>query len=111
MFAIVDGVFGSKQSAAVAAITIRNIEESLKEGLRQRAAANGRSMEDEVREILRTTLASPASRAVHPADSMLSRFSALGGVELELPSRSPLRRSPDFASAHPLPLMLRSTFF
>lgn len=96
MFAIVDGMFGSKRSVAVAAITIRNIEESLKEGLRHRAATNGRSMQDEVREILRTTLASPMSRAVHPVDSMLSRFSALGGVELELPPRSPLRRSPDF---------------
>ena len=80
----------------MAAITIRSLDDSLKEGLRQRAAANGRSMEDEVREILRTTLASPTSRGAHPADSILARFSALGGVDLELPARSPIRRQPDF---------------
>ena len=81
----------------MAAITIRNLEDSLKEGLRQRAAANGRSMEDEAREILRTTLASPTSRAAHPADAILARFSALGGVELEVPLRAPMHRLPDFS--------------
>ena len=58
MFAIIDGILVSRQGATMAAITIRSLDDSLKEGLRQRAAANGRSMEDEVREILRTTLAS-----------------------------------------------------
>jgi phosphopantothenoylcysteine decarboxylase/phosphopantothenate--cysteine ligase len=38
---------------AVASITIRQIEEDLKRRLRLRAASNGRSMEDEVRTILR----------------------------------------------------------
>jgi phosphopantothenoylcysteine decarboxylase/phosphopantothenate--cysteine ligase len=37
----------------MASITIRQLEESLKQRLRLRAAANGRSMEDEVRTILR----------------------------------------------------------
>ena len=90
MFAIIDSILGNRQGANVAAITIRNLEDSLKEGLRQRAAANGRSMEDEAREILRTTLASPTSRATHPADAILARFSALGGVELEVPVRAPM---------------------
>ncbi len=97
MFAIIDSILGNRQGANVAAITIRNLEDSLKEGLRQRAAANGRSMEDEAREILRTTLASPTSRAAHPADAILARFSALGGVELEVPLRAPMRRLPDFS--------------
>ena len=38
--------------AIVASITIRNLDDSIKERLRQRAAANGRSMEEEVRNIL-----------------------------------------------------------
>ncbi len=97
MFAIIDSILGNRQGANVAAITIRNLEDSLKEGLRQRAAANGRSMEDEAREILRTTLASPTSRAAHPADAILARFSALGGVELEVPLRAPMHRLPDFS--------------
>ena len=96
MFAIIDSILGNRQGADVAAITIRNLEDSLKEGLRQRAAANGRSMEDEVREILRTTLASPGARMAHPADAIMARFAKVGGFELDTPVRSPLRSPPDF---------------
>lgn len=96
MFDIIDSVFGHRQGSAMAAITIRNLEETLKERLRQRAAANGRSMEDEVREILRTTLAASGARAMHPADAIMARFAKLGGVELDPPVRGPLRTPPDF---------------
>ncbi|MEA2988651.1 MAG: phosphopantothenoylcysteine decarboxylase / phosphopantothenate---cysteine ligase, partial [Alphaproteobacteria bacterium] len=37
----------------MASITIRQLDEELKQRLRLRAAAHGRSMEDEVRTILR----------------------------------------------------------
>ena len=37
----------------MASITVRNLDENLKRHLRIRAAENGRSMEEEVREILR----------------------------------------------------------
>ncbi len=40
----------------MASITIRNLEEELKQQLRVQAAENGRSMEAEVREILRAAL-------------------------------------------------------
>jgi plasmid stability protein len=96
MFAIIDGILGYRQGDTVAAITIRNLEEALKERLRQQAAANGRSMEDEVREILRTTLASPGARMAHPADAIMARFAKVGGFELDTPVRSPLRSPPDF---------------
>ena len=96
MFAIIDSIMGNRRGADVAAITIRNLEEALKERLRQQAAANGRSMEDEVREILRTTLASPGARLAHPADAIMARFAKVGGFELETPVRSPLRSPPDF---------------
>ncbi|MFY7954071.1 MAG: FitA-like ribbon-helix-helix domain-containing protein [Armatimonadaceae bacterium] len=40
----------------MASITIRNLDEELKQRLRVRAAHSGRSMEEEVREILRRAL-------------------------------------------------------
>ena len=41
-------------------LTIRNVEPVIKDKLRMAAAANGRSMEEEVRMILRNVLASPS---------------------------------------------------
>ena len=40
----------------MAQLIVRNIEEKVKRSLRQRAKANGRSMEEEVRVILRTAV-------------------------------------------------------
>lgn len=51
---------------AASVLTIRRLDEGLKQQLRLRAAGNARSMEDEVRSILRTTLAAPQA-AVTPA--------------------------------------------
>ncbi|MCY4396246.1 MAG: plasmid stabilization protein, partial [Rhodospirillaceae bacterium] len=70
----------------MASITIRNLDDGLKRRLRVRAAENGRSMEEEARDILRRTVgqAPPPKdlgRAIH------ARFAALGGVDLELPER------------------------
>jgi plasmid stability protein len=52
-------------------------------------------MEEEVREILRMTVGpspvpSDLGRSIH------ARFAALGGVELDLPARTPMRTPPDF---------------
>ena len=79
----------------MASITIRNLDEGLKRRLRVRAAENGRSMEEEAREILRHTVGDPPppkdlGRAIH------ARFAALGGVQLDLPERGPMRSPPDF---------------
>jgi len=77
----------------VASLTIRNLDEAVKRRLRVRAAEHGRSMEEEARDILRTAVAEPASarnlgRAIH------NRFAEIGGVELELPARGPMRTPP-----------------
>ena len=74
-------------------LTIRNVPDDTKKRLRIRAAEHGRSMEAEVRAILEETLAEPENlgQAIH------RRFAALGGVELELPDRSPAREPPDFS--------------
>ena len=79
----------------MASITIRNLEDDVKRALRVRAAENGRSMEEEAREILRRALRDPAlpknlGRAIH------ARFVALGGVQLDVPERGPTRTPPDF---------------
>ena len=79
----------------MASITIRHLDDTVKHRLRIRAAEHGRSMEEEAREILRQAVGSGAEpkdlgRAIH------ERFAALGGVELDLPKRSPGREPPAF---------------
>jgi plasmid stability protein len=80
------------------ALNIRQLDPTVKEQLRLRAARNGRSMEAEARAILKEALAStqPASGATL-VQSIRQRFAPLGGVELELPPRGPGRKPPDFA--------------
>ncbi|QGM47868.1 FitA-like ribbon-helix-helix domain-containing protein [Methylocystis heyeri] len=80
----------------MASITIRNLNEDLKRRLRIRAAEHGRSMEEEAREILRRAV----SGAVAPKNlgqAIHDRFAAIGGVELELPARGPMRDPPSFS--------------
>ena len=76
-------------------ITIRRLDDNLKERLRQRAARHGRSMEEEVRELLRTTLAQENDKPDNLAERIRAHFSPLGGVELNLPEREPTRQPPE----------------
>ena len=80
-----------------ASITIRNLDPSIKERLRVRAAQHGHSMEAEARRILQAALA-PQERppARHLYDRVRARFAPLGGVSLELPPREPAREPPGF---------------
>ena len=64
-------------------LTIRNLDARVKEGLRVRAARNGRSMEAEVRSILAETLALPARAEPDLAEAIRRRFASVGGVDLE----------------------------
>jgi antitoxin FitA len=76
-------------------LTVRNIEPAIKDKLRLVAAANGRSMEEEVRSILRNALTnSPTANGL--GGRIHARFLAVGGVDLKLPERSELSRFPDF---------------
>lgn len=77
-------------------ITIRRLNDDLKQRLRQRAARHGRSMEDEVREVLRVTLAMEAGEPENLAERIQARFAPLGGVNLELPERELVRKPPEF---------------
>jgi antitoxin FitA len=76
----------------MASITIRNLEETTKRKLKVRAAVNGRSMEQEAREILKNALKStPSKSGANLADSIHRRFAPFGGVELEPFPRGPIR--------------------
>ena len=81
----------------MASIIVRKLEEKLKHRLKMRAAENGRSMEQEAREILKSALDKP-SKPKTGADlvkHIRSIWEPLGGVELELPPRQPMR-DPDW---------------
>ena len=80
----------------MATLTIRNLDDAVRDRLRQRAAEHGHSMEEEVRQILRQVV-KPADTA--PASKGLgarihNHFARLGGVELELPTRSDTPSAP-----------------
>jgi Plasmid stability protein len=77
----------------MATLTIRDVDEDLKSRLRVRAAHHGRSMEAEVRALLRDALAdedeAPLGSRIH------ARFAGRRGVDLELPARTERPRFPD----------------
>ncbi|TVQ94207.1 MAG: plasmid stabilization protein [Deltaproteobacteria bacterium] len=79
----------------MASITIRNLEDSLKERLRVRAATHGRSMEAEARDILRLALTDEQPHS-DLFSAIRDRFAPLGGVDLELPEREPIRDPPGY---------------
>jgi len=79
----------------MASITIRNLDEATKRKLKVRAATNGRSMEQEAREILRTVLAQTPKKNTNLAERIREIFAPLGGVELERLPREAIRE-PDW---------------
>lgn len=79
----------------MATLTIRRLDEKTKAKLRVRAAHSGRSMEEEAREILRLALERQPAAGTDLATAIRELFRPLGGVELELPERGPIREPPD----------------
>ena len=79
-------------------ITIRNLDDSLKASLRQRAARHGLSMEQEVRNILRRTLSAeaPSPSGLSFSQRIHQRFKGQGIDELPVPERQPARPLPSF---------------
>ncbi len=80
---------------AMASITIRNLDNEVKTQLRIRAAGHGRSMEEEARMILREAVEREGG-PTNLASAIRARFVHLGGVELDLPPREPMREPPKF---------------
>ena len=76
-------------------ITIRNLDDAVRLKLRARAAAKGRSLEAELRDII-TRAATEAEPPVHVGRSIRERFQRVGGLELDFPARSGPRAVPEF---------------
>lgn len=85
----------------MSSLTIRNLDPSVKEKLRIRAAQHGHSMEAEARLILADAF-SPArtgktGTGLDLVNRIRARFAEVGGVELDLPTRQdPPRPLPTF---------------
>jgi len=78
----------------MASITIRNLDEPTKARLRVRAAHHSRSMEEEARHILRSALTEETMPKRNLAEAIRLRFKSLGGVDIRLPAREPMREPP-----------------
>jgi len=75
----------------MASITIRNLDADVKQRLRILAAENNRSMEEEARILLREAVARGRSVPRDFAKYTRECFAPIGGVELDVPPREPMR--------------------
>jgi antitoxin FitA len=88
----------------MATLTIRKVDPEVQKRLRVRAAENGRSMEAELRQILKDAVGATGAERQEKEESGLSlaeairrRFAPFGGVDdLVLPRREPMREPPEF---------------
>lgn len=80
----------------MATMTIRNMDDAIKARLRMQAARNGRSMEDEARDILRAALSHEPVYGTSLVEAMRARVAPWGGVSLDLPEREAIRHGPEF---------------
>ena len=76
----------------MAAVSIRDLDDSVREKLRIRAARHGRSMEAEMRTILTAAVDDEPTR---PSlfTALADRFAQLGGVDLDLAPRATAPRA------------------
>ena len=85
-----------REGVTMASITIRHLDDEVKTRLRVRASANGRSMEEEARIILREAVGREAEPE-NLASFIRECFEPVGGVEFEVPPREPMREPPAFS--------------
>lgn len=81
------------EASAIASIVIRNLDPRLKETLRVRAAKNGRSMEAELREIVRDALKVDMKLEENLAVAIRRQVEPFGGLDIpehpDAPSEPP----------------------
>ena len=80
----------------MAAVSVRDLDDAVRDQLRVRAAQHGRSMEAEIRAIL-TEAVRPTTDPRGLAQMLLARFGDLGGVELDPPPRAEAPRAADLS--------------
>ena len=81
----------------MATLTIRQLDDDLKTALRVQAARHGRSMEEEVRAILRQALTQPQS-ATGLGQRLVGRFAPVA-AEIDIPPRALPRNPPEGIAA------------
>ena len=79
----------------MASITIRNLDDDIKQRLRVRAAEHGWSMEEEAREILRRVMREPAPPR-NLAAAIRARVAPGDRLDRDLPKREPMREATPF---------------
>jgi len=79
----------------MATLTIRNMDDSIKQSLRIRAAQHGVSMEEEARRILRDALVR-VSQPQPLGQRLKQRFAEVADADFELPSRQISRTPPNW---------------
>jgi plasmid stability protein len=79
----------------MAAITVRNLDDHVKQRLRIRAAQHGRSMEAEVRAILVEAVGAE-DEPKNILTRLHERFAEVGGVDLDIPPRDGTIRVVEF---------------
>jgi plasmid stability protein len=77
----------------MASITIRNLDDHIKQRLRVRAATHGRSMEEEARDILRQVMGETPPKP-NLAAAIRARLATADRIDLPLPEREPMRKPP-----------------
>lgn len=79
----------------MSSLTVRNLDESIKAGLRLRAARNGWSMEQEVRNILQKAVSHDVVlEPISFAQRIQQRFQGIDAGDLPIPSRNVSRKPP-----------------
>ncbi len=81
----------------MAAITVRQLPDEVRQRLRVRAAENGRSMEAEVREILVNAVAEEEPTVdLTWVEALIALGEEYGGIHLEIPVRDEIATPWDF---------------
>ena len=95
--AVIAYIAGDTRQLLMATLTIRNVDPEVQKRLRVRAAQNGRSMEAELRQIIKDAVRGEAEREEENlAEAIRRLFAPFGGVELDIPPREPGGPPPSF---------------
>jgi plasmid stability protein len=81
----------------VAAISVRDLDETVAGLLKVRAARHGRSMEAEVRAILTDAVTRERQDRHNLAQALRERIAPIGGVDLEIPRRNEMPRAAELS--------------
>lgn len=82
----------------MATLTIRNVEDEVKQQLKINAARNGVSLEEELRSVVRQAARQPRTRPQFDNlyDAIRDLVEPHGGFDLEIPQRGFAERDPPF---------------